>query len=1252
MDISDDDRSALSGATAALRTIKRKQFSSRPASPPAIQHDTLPGLPPGAQPRTTPTRQEGSFEEPIRYRPSHQHNRSQGRLGPVESPTQPLPHRLKRSQKQIVDKPEAGVDEALSVNNAPREAMYERSATAVSTGASRTTLIGRPSVGERRKSHDQDGRTYGQVPSSSISGVYAGRSSADDQARRRLTKSRPDTVQEDTVQAEASPPESSEPRVLSEQSNTQSPLVDPRKMLQLMRKTRGRMEGALLHRLAPQNVWTESYCTIDVESAALVYHERSTAEPICIFKDLRGSRIQSHLDADSNSVQLHVTSKDGTQFLQILPADNSLFNAWFAALLCWRPVYPGQPMLENGSQERTVLIRQVYDYLPTIDTNGIADPIRKLGLAVLIEPDESRIGHASLPPGKQGVKTSWTVVSCTLRGRGELRLHSKDLAFIASVSLAKLPRSAIQRLSTSVLDADCVIAIYPQYAQNITACSRIRPIYLSFESQELFEVWFVLLRAHAIPELFGVNRMENNNVTEVLPGLARDTGPDLFRVIPSFQVRVVEARLWGMGIKKSVTESGEESHRLVRQWLPAANYFAEVLLDGQTRAKSSVKFESSEPIWYEQIELADFAVASSAVSVRVKKQDVSRPTSEKPAQLSGSREGTADSSATESASFDKPDIICGETCIDSHTIQEGINVEGKHSLMDEAGMVVGEVSLTLRYDKMVVLMDHEYNPLADLLLRFSNSLTQQIAQRIHLHLAKLSQTLLSIFQVSGQATNWLMYLAEEEIDGSPREVVPSRSRFARRLETPESKESLRSSNTPNREEFVRDVGRSATAEVNLLFRGNTLFSKALDAQMKRLGRDYLENTLGAKLREVVVADFDCEVDPSRAAPGHDTQKAWKRLIALTEDIWTLIRRSIPACPPALRMVFRHIRACADDRYGDYMRTVTYSSVSGFLFLRFFCAAVLNPGLFHLVDTSPRPRAQRTYTLLAKSLQGLANMTTFGNKEPFMAPMNAFLNSHRQDFKDFIDDICTEPADHTSAIPASYTIPLTIYQKSPLTSREGFLSLPHLIDRAKNVGVLVDLWLDNVGGTTDNDSALPGNNNPMTSELARFHDLCLGLRQRSQMVYKSADRADRVPSPMAHKWVNIAERMEVVPEEFWVKHRYARQDLDLFSTNKANETQESLASSKRSEKDKRMIQDALRRQTAIRQRAVSQPVASAAAYNGADAGPSSSSSEGEEDDGKSGVGNGIGDDVRGRGSHRKFWSRKRLTRTPDKRDNTD
>ena len=52
--------------------------------------------------------------------------------------------------------------------------------------------------------------------------------------------------------------------------------------------------------------------------------------------------------------------------------------------------------------------------------------------------------------------------------------------------------------------------------------------------------------------------------------------------------------------------------------------------------------------------------------------------------------------------------------------------------------------------------------------------------------------------------------------------------------------------TSDREIFVRDMGNNAKLEANLLFRGNTLLTKSLDLHMKRVGKEYLEETLSEK----------------------------------------------------------------------------------------------------------------------------------------------------------------------------------------------------------------------------------------------------------------------------------------------------------------------------------------------------------------------------------------------------------------------
>lgn len=287
-----------------------------------------------------------------------------------------------------------------------------------------------------------------------------------------------------------------------------------------------------------------------------------------------------------------------------------------------------------------------------------------------------------------------------------------------------------------------------------------------------------------------------------------------------------------------------------------------------------------------------------------------------------------------------------------------------------------------------------------LLYELSNGLTHELALIMTSDLRRLASTLLKIYQVAGKASDWIMSLAEAEIDGPYKETA------AHKLMTDQI---TYDQADPDGDHNRREIMAKATMmDANILFRGNSLLTKALDAHMKRLGREYLDETLGAHLKKIAEEDTHYEVDPLRIERQEDLGKNWKHLLSITRSIWQAIYQSPQRCPIELRRILKHIRVCVEERYGDLLRTVKYSSVSGFLFLRFFCPAVLNPKLFgllkgttlyycvkqntkaNMVIDHPGTRAQRTLTLIAKSLQGLANMTTFGVKEPWMEPMNEFL----------------------------------------------------------------------------------------------------------------------------------------------------------------------------------------------------------------------------------------------------------------------
>ncbi|CAB4004632.1 Ras GTPase-activating 1, partial, partial [Paramuricea clavata] len=76
----------------------------------------------------------------------------------------------------------------------------------------------------------------------------------------------------------------------------------------------------------------------------------------------------------------------------------------------------------------------------------------------------------------------------------------------------------------------------------------------------------------------------------------------------------------------------------------------------------------------------------------------------------------------------------------------------------------------------------------------------------------------------------------------------------------------------------------------------------------------------------------------------------------------------------------------------------------FLFLRCFCPAIMNPRICNMMSDTPSPMASRTLTMVAKCLQNLANLIEFGAKEPYMIPLNPFIQKNKPRLVKFIDNL--------------------------------------------------------------------------------------------------------------------------------------------------------------------------------------------------------------------------------------------------------
>ena len=747
----------------------------------------------------------------------------------------------------------------------------------------------------------------------------------------------------------------------------QSPTSDTSKILQLMKTTCGRMHGILSFRTSSAGTWSSGYCAINVATGSLIYQTKGdVALAKTLIPDLRGCKVRTLYDRETGGTFLDLCTHTSGLGIHLRPHVLETFDSWLAALLCWQPIRPkGVQNKMTKPQTATISGRRSVEPRRTSVASVAKDAaIIKVGKMLYWDKDIRSDASTPVPYGRistsrqvRPMPSSWRRVSCTLQENGHLNLYREsDVSLVSVIPLSQLSRYAIQRLDPSVLGEEHCIAIYPQYTSTSDPILSMHPVYLGLDCRVVFEVWFVLLRAFTIPELYGPEQSTSNadpSASSSPADLQKVLMADMFRVERQFSMRIVEARLY-----PPPENSPRELHAPFQQQMsskrdgPMASYHAEIHLDGELRARTAVKSDN-DLFWLEDYEFVDLPPVLSSASVLIKVRN--------PAQRAWTLVSHGDSALDQSdltslgvlgdIEISPLDITYGKVDLRLDDLQRAIDTEKRWPLLDGQDHVVGEILMKVQVDDLVVLMSHEYQQLTELLHTFSNSLTQQLSQMLPSDLRKLSETLLNIFQVSAQAGDWLMSLVEDEIDGLHKETHISRLRYRRRIASDDSYES-----GIERELFLRDLGKSATVEANLLFRGNSLLTKALDLHMRRVGKEYLDDTLMEKLRDIAESNPDCEVDTNRVSNPDDLRRNWRNLIALTENIWKSIYASASRCPPELRMIFRRIRACAEDRYGDFLRTVTYSSVSGFLFLRFFCPAVLNPKLFGLLKGKPEPQS--------------------------------------------------------------------------------------------------------------------------------------------------------------------------------------------------------------------------------------------------------------------------------------------------------
>ncbi|KAI7812368.1 putative ras GTPase-activating protein 1, partial [Triplophysa rosa] len=196
-------------------------------------------------------------------------------------------------------------------------------------------------------------------------------------------------------------------------------------------------------------------------------------------------------------------------------------------------------------------------------------------------------------------------------------------------------------------------------------------------------------------------------------------------------------------------------------------------------------------------------------------------------------------------------------------------------------------------------------------------------------------------------------------------------------------------------------------EATTLFRATTLASTLMEQYMKATATPFVHHALKDTILKIMESKQSCELNPSKLEKNEDVNLNLAHLLNILSELVEKIFMAAEILPPTLRYIYGCLQKSVQQKWptNTTMRTRV---VSGFVFLRLICPAILNPRMFNIIADPPSPTAGRTLTLVAKSVQNLANLVEFGAKEPYMEGVNPFIKNNKQRMIMFLDELGNVP----------------------------------------------------------------------------------------------------------------------------------------------------------------------------------------------------------------------------------------------------
>lgn len=505
----------------------------------------------------------------------------------------------------------------------------------------------------------------------------------------------------------------------------------------------------------------------------------------------------------------------------------------------------------------------------------------------------------------------------------------------------------------------------------------------------------------------------------------------------------------------------------------SSKIYAEVLMWKVPWSRTAIVNFTSNPFWKEEFS-TDLPISTQIIHILIK-QCIS--------------DGYLDNDHIIGTVFITPDILSrnlgnsstimieGNETVNTPTDNSPGNDIVKLPIYDYSNVPIGKLLVNVKLKEYHILSPKNFKPLESMLYNAPmKDLIEFCNQNVSTSdFENVSLIMLDIFQSLGIEDKWFKELMDYELVNVDK---VTRQNY--------------SSSTPNPTKTS-----SSNNVFNTLFRGSSIFSKSLEKYNLRIGQEYLEKVFGnffaiiskekkncevdpryvklhakAELRGKIIDDNNLDVEGSDSEDEYDSdeeieldkkvksmvEENYQNLYNYAEEIWHKIYITSNDLPEQIKSQLKNFRTKVELACDPNDKTTALNCLSAFIFLRFFCPAILNPKLFYLTKNHQTGKSQRTLTLIAKILLNLANRQEFSpHKEPHLVRMNEFLFKYQHEVLDYFDKITGRKNDFNEKIlDLSHEVKRFDLGLSGDSTSNELPTTPYLIDKYLRLTELIYL----------------------------------------------------------------------------------------------------------------------------------------------------------------------------------------------------